>query len=78
MADVYLPKQYPFYAVNPNVAYMGNPRGNGWYCYAQPLVKAINSYLKDVGNTEYKAKDITGSSVDELKQYVREGNPIVF
>ena len=78
MADVYLPKQYPFYAVNPNVAYMGNPRGNGWYCYAQPLVKAINSYLKDVGNTEYKAKDITGSSVDELKQYIREGNPVVF
>lgn len=79
MADTYLPKQYPYYNVDPNVAYMGNPHtGQGWYCLPGPIVTAVNSYLSSVGDTKYIAKDITGVSVDGLKDYIKKGHPIVF
>ena len=78
MADQYLPKQYPYYEVDPNTAYMGNPRGSGWYCYAPPLVTAINAYLDDAGAQAYRAQDITGAEVEELKQYLQQGTPVIF
>lgn len=79
MADTYLPKQYPYYNVDPNVAYMGNPRtGQGWYCLPGPIVTAVNSYLSAVGDTRYTATDITGVSIDGLKDYIKQGHPIVF
>lgn len=79
MADTYLPKQYPYYSVDPNVAYMGNPHtGQGWYCLPGPIVTAVNSYLSSVGDTKYVATDITGVSIDELKEYIKNDHPIVF
>ena len=78
MADVYLPRQYPYYSVNPNIAYMGNPHGLGWYCYAGPIVQAVNDYFSSIGVTEHQAKDITGADIEDLKTYIRNGHPIVF
>lgn len=65
--------------MDPNVAYMGNPHtGQGWYCLPGPIVSAVNSYLAAVGDTKYVATDITGVTVDDLKDYVKNGHPIVF
>lgn len=79
MADTFLPKQFPYYNVDPNVAYMGNPHtGQGWYCLPGPIVTAVNSYLSSIGNSQYVATDITGVSIDGLKKYIKNGHPIVF
>lgn len=79
MADTYLPKQFPYYNADPEVAYMGNPRtGQGWYCFTGPIVTAVNSYLSAVGDTRYTATDISGVSIEGLKEYIRGGHPIVF
>lgn len=79
MADVYLPKQYPYYQADPEVAYMGNPHtGQGWYCLPEPVVTAVNAYFDAIGETDMKAENITGATVDELKTYIQSGRPIVF
>lgn len=78
-ADKYLPKQYPYYNVDPNEAYMGNPHtGQEWYCLPGQIVTAVNSYLSAAKNTDYVAIDITGVSIEELKDYIKKGSPIIF
>lgn len=79
MSDTYLDKQSPYYEVNPNIAYMGNPRSSteGWYCFPQVITKAINKYFTANGYTKHIAKDCTGSSAYQIREYIDRGYPVV-
>jgi len=84
MADTYLPKQDFEWkndkkiGPNPYITYAGNPRSNtnGWYSFAPPLVKATENYMKTQEN-KMIAMDVSGSTIDELQNYIIEGKPVV-
>lgn len=84
MADNYLPKQAfswkqgKRFGPDPYKAYAGNPRSktSGWYSFAPPIVKASDNYMAKQKN-KMKAKDISGSSKEELISYLNNGVPIV-
>lgn len=79
MADSYLPRQTPYYATDPELAYMGDPHtGWGWYCFAGPVVQAVNAYFNDIGETRHRAVDLTGSTLEELKKQLAAQRPVVF
>lgn len=84
MADKYLPKE-PITVVNgqrvgpnPNDAFIGDPSElqDAFYVYGQPIVEAATSYLADVESTR-QARDITGSSINDLKGYIDKGIPLL-
>lgn len=84
MADEHLPKQ-PFswkqgkrFGPNPHKAYAGNPRSQsaGWYSFAPPIVQASHNYMRTQKN-QMLAKDISGSSQEQLMEHVRNGKPVV-
>jgi len=83
MADEYLPKEAFYvkdgklYGANPYVSYAGNPREkNGFFSYAPPIVEAANLYLDSVEGEE-KPIDISGSTRDEIIEYLNQGIPVV-
>lgn len=90
MADCYLDQSSHWQGTNPEEMYMGNPRYSsgsqcGWYCLAGPIVEAVNEYLEDEtektlgpsAEIPYQAVDFTGISIEELKQQLAKGNPLV-
>lgn len=76
LADSYLPKQNIEQGVNPNEYYIGDPHGQGWYCFAGPVVAAANSYLNEQ-QSGLAAYDITGATEKEIRKYVKEGTPVI-
>lgn len=83
MSDRYLRKEGfirkngKLYGANPYVAFSGDPRDPlGWFVYAPPIVEAGDMYLKEV-QSNLRAKDISGSSIEEIYDYLNNGNPIV-
>lgn len=77
MADDYLPKLYPYNAVDPEEGYMGDPYTLwGYYCMTKPIVVSINDYFSDLNVHNWKAVDISGVSVNQIKSYISEGTPI--
>lgn len=63
---------------NPDEAYLGDPFGRGYYCYAKPLVEAANAYLKDKGlQNKYYAVDETKMFPIKIKTYIDKNIPIV-
>lgn len=77
MAEQYLPQQSPYWAVDPDVAFMGNPAWLlAYYCNPQPVVQAVNAYLADQGSN-YCAVDISGTPAEELYDWVAQGYPVV-
>lgn len=83
MADEYLPKvafyekDGKLYGANPYVAYAGNPREkSGFFSYAPPIVEAANLYLDSVQGKE-KPVDISGSTREEIMEYLNQGIPVV-
>lgn len=78
LADSYLVKVPPDVYADPYAAYMGDPRGDGWYCYAPPICNAVNRYLTAHGlQNSYQAVDITGTSFETLRRHLYEGRPVV-
>lgn len=75
MSDNYLPKADSLSA-DPDEYYLREPRNNGFYCFAGPIVKAVNNFNEDKG-TNAIATDLTGSDVSLLYDYVRKGHPLV-
>lgn len=84
MADDYL-IQEPYarrdgklYGANPYKAYAGNPRHErgAFFVYAPPIVTAAETYIADVGGN-HQAFDISGSSREEIIEYLDRGIPIV-
>ncbi len=83
MADVYLPKEAFYskdgklYGANPYVSYAGNPREkSGFFSYSPPIIEAANSYLDTVQGDE-NPTDISGSTREEITEYLNQGIPVV-
>lgn len=83
MTTSYLPKE-PFKTVNgvkygpdPNVAYAGDPSNvRGTYAFAAPIVKAAENYMAKA-EMDLQAKDISGSTIDEIELHLELGIPVI-
>lgn len=78
MAENYLTIAEPGTA-SPYEAYLGDPKiSEGSYgCYAPVIVDAANRYFADKKNTKKKAVDVSGSTMEELLNYVKAGTPVI-
>ena len=56
--------------------YVGNPRENGFGCYAKPIVNAANNYLS-TQNSGYKAVDYSGTKFEDLLKLVEADIPVI-
>ena len=83
MADRYLPRSERWYGADPDLVYMGNPHRSddspecGYYCFAGPIVRAANAYLKEQGSS-LAAIDLTGCGEEALRAQLKKGNPVIF
>lgn len=75
MSDDYLEKSIDKVA-NFWEIFLGNPRSNGFGCYAGPIVKAANKYLEEQDN-KYKAVNASGTQFEKLLKEVENGNPVI-
>lgn len=75
MSDDYLEKSIDKVA-NFWEIFLGNPRSNGFGCYAGPIVKAANKYLEEQDN-KYKAVNASGTQFESLLKEVENGNPVI-
>lgn len=58
---------------HPAEAFIGDPRGSGFGCYAPVIVSAIESAAPD-----YEVLNETGKTLEELTDtYIRRGNPVI-
>ena len=80
LARDFLPKGEPYYKQDPEEKYMGDPEseGYGWYCFTGPVVEAVNGYFAAVNDDKMEALDISGVSVEELKDCIVAGHPVIF
>lgn len=83
MARNYLPKEEfvkengKNFGASPHRAYAGNPeKESGWFCYAQPIVKAANAYF-EAENIWDRAEDFSGSTRDKIINAVHRGDPVL-
>lgn len=74
----YLPRG-PLHSTNPYVAYMGNPGSltGGYGCWASVICQTAANYFKAVNVKNRFAKNITGTSLEGLFQYIDKGMPVV-
>lgn len=56
--------------------FVGDPRKNGFGCYAKPIVNAANRYL-DTQDSRYKAVDYSGTRFENLLSLVEDGTPVI-
>ncbi len=78
LAENYLTMAEPGTA-SPYVAYLGDPRvsAGSYGCYATVIVDAANRYFADKGNTRKRAMDVSGSTLEELLEFVKNGTPVM-
>ncbi len=74
-ASQYLPKA-AIGTTSPKDAYQGDPFGNGYYCYPQPLVTGINNFLA-IQNTSLEAKTHKLVSVSEIVLRLHAKKPVI-
>ncbi len=56
--------------------YVGNPRENGFGCYAKPIVNAANRYLA-TQDSAYKVVDYSGTKFEDLLKLVEADTPVI-
>lgn len=78
--DQYLPRADINYdagigiSKNPNEAFIGDPRADGYGCYAPVIVEAMNNIVGD----QKIAIDTTGTSIEYLvKEYINNDTPVL-
>lgn len=78
LAENYLTIAEPGTA-SPYEAYLGDPKvaAGSYGCYAPVIVDAANRYFADKGNTRKKAMDVSGSTMEELLGFVKNGTPVI-
>ncbi len=65
-------------SADPNEHYLGDPRGAGWYVYAEPIITAAENYLSASNSAQlYEVNNLTGATKDELITQLGHGNPVV-
>ena len=77
LADNYLDKG-ELGKTDPRKAFVGDPASirDSRGCYAPVIAETANKYLKAQG-LEYRAKDVSGSELEELFEYIRSGTPVI-
>ena len=76
-ANLYYGDDGLLYGPDLNRFFVGDPTTTGGYiCGPEAIVTAANAYLADQ-ESSLRAVDMTGASVDELYQMVREDTPVV-
>ena len=75
MSDKYLEKSIDQIADFWEV-FLGDPKSNGFGCYAQPIVNAANKYLK-TQDQKYTAVNYSGTRFEKLLKQVENGNPVI-
>lgn len=75
MSDKYLEKSIDKIADFWEV-FLGDPKSNGFGCYAQPIVNAANKYLK-TQDQKYTAVNYSGTRFEKLLNQVENGNPVI-
>lgn len=64
------------YGKDPTYCFVGSTSSEyGWFCYTQPIVNALDSYLQAQGSS-MRAVSLAGSSIDDLYAQVAAGNPV--
>lgn len=78
LAENYLTLAEPGSA-SPYEAYLGDPKvAEGSYgCYAPVIVEAANRYFADKGNTRKKAMDVSGSTMEDMLNFIKNGTPVI-
>ena len=83
LAYAYIPREdfietpYGLVGPDPERAYPGDPATmRGYYCFAVPLARGANRYLRDYGSPMH-AFNVTGVTAAGLEQYLRGGDPVV-
>jgi len=78
LAEKYLTIAEPGTA-SPYEAYLGDPKvADGSYgCYAPVIVEAANRYFADKGNSKKKALDVSGSTMEDMLNFVKNGTPVI-
>ncbi len=56
--------------------FVGDPRKNGFGCYAKPIVNAANKYLA-TQNSMFKAVEYSGTEFEDLLAIVENGRPVI-
>ena len=56
--------------------FVGDPRSNGFGCYANPIVKAANRYLA-TKNYKHRAVNYSGTKFEDLLTVVESGTPVI-
>ncbi len=56
--------------------FVGNPRKNGFGCYAKPIVTAANRYLYEQDG-KYTAINYSGAKFESLLTLVQDGTPVI-
>jgi len=78
LAENYLLMAEPGTA-SPYEAYLGDPKvaAGSYGCYAPVIVDAANRYFEDKGNTRKRAMDVSGSTLEELLDFINNGTPVM-
>lgn len=64
------------YTPSPWEKIVFDPQNVGSAYYAPPIVNMANKYLTSVGSNK-RAKDVSGTSLEELLKYVENGIPVI-
>lgn len=76
-ANLYVGEDGERYGADMNAFFIGNPFSeNGIICGTQAIATAANTYLQSQ-ESRLSAKDITGSSCDELYRRISKNQPVV-
>ncbi len=76
LCDVFMPIDHDGY-YTMNEAYLGDPHAtNGFGCNAPVIVSTADDYFEYIGSDWY-AKDISGSSLEEIFYQVEQGRPVI-
>ena len=71
----YMP-QTPYRAGNPWTSYVGDATGLGYGCYAPCVVSTGNDFLSQF-ETDLQVVDVSGKALEEYKQYIDKGIPVI-
>lgn len=71
-----LSKNGKLYAADPYRVYVGDPRTKRFGCFAQPIAKAVNKYMKSM-NSRITAKNISGSEPTALYHHTANNIPVL-
>ena len=65
------------YGPDPNQVFVGNPLSkSGYGCFAPVILETVEKLLAG-GRSGLEIRDLTGSSLEELKEQLNQGNPVI-